>query len=56
MNSVWNGSSNIVMKFGSDEAYQTAKYEMFENGMLTDPGQYLMEITESQRGITNIIR
>ena len=44
MNSVWNGSSNIVMKFGSDEAYQTAKYEMFENGMLTDPGQYLMEI------------
>ena len=50
MNSVWNGSSNIVMKFGSDEAYQTARYEMFENGMLTDPGQYLMEIN----GVSNV--
>jgi hypothetical protein len=44
MNSVWNGESSIVMKFGSEEAYESAKYELFEDGMLTDPGQYLMEI------------
>ena len=44
MNSVWNGETSIVMKFGSGEAYESAKYELFENGMLTDPGQYLMEI------------
>ena len=44
MNSVWNGESSIVMKFGNSEAYESAKYELFENGMLTDPGQYLMEI------------
>lgn len=44
MNSVWNDESTIVMKFGSQEAYDTACYELFENGMLTDPGQYLMEI------------
>ena len=44
MNSVWNGESSIVMKFGSSEAYESAKYELFENGMLTDSGQYLMEI------------
>lgn len=44
MNSVWNGEASIVMKFGSSEAYETAKYELFENGMLSDPGQYLMEI------------
>lgn len=44
MNSVWNGDSSIVMKFGSQEAYETALYELFENGMLQDPGQYLMEL------------
>lgn len=44
MDSVWNGESSIVMKFGSSEAYETAKYELFENGLLTDPGQYLMMV------------
>lgn len=44
MNSVWNDASSIVMKFGSQEAYDTAQYELFEDGMLTDPGQYLMDI------------
>ncbi len=44
MDSVWNGESSIVMKFGSGEAYDTAKYELFEGGLLTDPGQYLMSV------------
>lgn len=44
MNSVWNGDASVVMKFGSSEAFETAKYELFENGMLTDAGQYLMDI------------
>ena len=44
MNSVWNGESSIVMKFGSSEAYESAKYELFENGMLNDAGQYLMQM------------
>ena len=44
MNSVWNGESSIVMKFGSQEAYDAARYELFEGNLLDDPGQYLMEI------------
>lgn len=44
MNSVWNDESVIVMKFGSQDAYETAKYELFDDGLLTDPGQYLMDI------------
>lgn len=44
MNSVWNGQSEIVMKFGSSEAYEAAKTELFEGDLLSDPGEYLMEI------------
>lgn len=44
MQSVWNGETSIVMKFGSQEAYDTAQYELFENELLRDAGQYLMEI------------
>lgn len=44
MNSVWSDQSSIVMKFGSAEGYQTAKYELFQNNMLGDAGQYLMEV------------
>ncbi len=44
MNSVWNGESSIVMKFGSAEALEAARYELFDNGLLDEPGQYLMEI------------
>ncbi|RKJ48093.1 hypothetical protein D7Y05_14385 [bacterium 1XD42-54] len=44
MNSVWNAESSIVMKFGSQEAYDSARYELFEGNLLDDPGQYLMEI------------
>lgn len=44
MNSVWEGDRSIVMKFGSREAFDTAVYELFEGGLLKDPGQYLMEI------------
>ena len=44
MDSVWNGRSQIVMKFGSPEPYETAKYELFQNNMLKEPGEYLMEI------------
>ena len=43
MESVWNGDASIVMKFGSQEAYDTAVYEILEGGMLNDAGQYLME-------------
>lgn len=44
MNSVWNDETSIVMKFGSSEAYESASYELFENGMLSSPGQYLMDV------------
>ena len=44
MNSVWSDESSVVMKFGSAEAYETAKYEMFQNKMLSDAGQYLMSV------------
>lgn len=44
MNSVWNGQSEIVMKFGSSEAYEAAKAELFEGDLLSEPGEYLMEI------------
>lgn len=44
MQSVWNGNSNIVLKFGSQEAYDSARYELFEGSLLDDPGAYLMQI------------
>lgn len=44
MNSVWADQSSIVMKFGSQEAYESAKYELFQNNMLSDAGQYLMQV------------
>ncbi len=44
MNSVWNGEPSVTMKFGSAEAYQSAVYEMFSNGMLYDATAYLMEM------------
>lgn len=44
MNSVWSDQSSIVMKFGSQEAYESAKYELFTGNMLNDPGAYLMDI------------
>ncbi len=43
MNSVWNGDANIAMKFGSREAFDTAKYEIFSNGLIQDAAQYLMK-------------
>lgn len=49
MNSVWADEQAIVMKFGSAQAYESAKYELFENGMLTDAGQYLMEVYGTNR-------
>ena len=44
MNSVWSDESYIVMKFGSEDAYNSAKYELFQNNMLNDAGQYLMQV------------
>jgi hypothetical protein len=44
MESVWNGDSEIIMKFGTQEDYEQAKYELFQNGMLQDAGQYLMNL------------
>ena len=42
MDSVWSGRSSIVLKFGSKEAYETARRELFENNMINDADQYLM--------------
>ena len=44
MESVWAGEENIVMKFGSQEAYEQAKYDLFQGDLLRDAGQYLMEL------------
>lgn len=44
MDSVWSGSSSIGMKFGSREAFDAAVYELFDGELLSDAGQYLMEI------------
>jgi len=44
MNSVWNDRESVSLKFGSREAFDTACYELFENGMLHDAGEYLMDI------------
>lgn len=44
MNSVWNGESSIVMKFGSREAFDSAVYELFQGNLLNDAGQYLMSV------------
>lgn len=49
MNSVWNDESGIAIKFGSQEALQTAAYEIFEDGLINDAGQYLMNVN----GVTN---
>ena len=32
------------MKFGTSDAYESAKYELFSNGLLSDAAGYLMEI------------
>ncbi|MCD7735500.1 MAG: hypothetical protein LUI07_00795 [Lachnospiraceae bacterium] len=42
MESVWENQNHIVMKFGSEEAYETAQNELFEENLLSDAGQYLM--------------
>ncbi|HCI74448.1 MAG TPA: hypothetical protein DHV42_07945 [Lachnospiraceae bacterium] len=44
MASVQNGESAIVMKFGTQEAYDTAKYELFTNRLYYDADQYLMQV------------
>ncbi len=49
MASVQNGESAIVMKFGTQEAYETAKYELFTNRLYYDADQYLMR----ESGVTS---
>ena len=44
MNSVWEERRYVTFKFGSREAYDTAMYEFFSNGMLQEPAQYLMDL------------
>ncbi|MDD2957320.1 MAG: transglutaminase domain-containing protein [Lachnospiraceae bacterium] len=44
MNSVWSDQGYFVMKFGSADAYRSAQYELFQNDMLNDAGQYLMGV------------
>lgn len=48
MESVWANETRIVMKFGSEEAYQQAQTALFTDGLLNDAGQYLMQ----QNGVT----
>ena len=48
MESVHSGSNSVVMKFGSREAYDAAKQELFTNKLYYDADQYLME----QNGVT----
>ena len=42
MESVQRGDASIVMKFGTRDAYETAKFELFTNRMYYDADQYLM--------------
>ena len=44
MQSVWNGEDSVIMKFGSRAAFDEAYYELFQNGLLQDAAQYLMEV------------
>ena len=44
MQSVWNEEDSITMKFGSAQAYEEAKDNLFRQGMLQDAAEYLMEI------------
>ncbi|MDO4475352.1 MAG: transglutaminase domain-containing protein [Lachnospiraceae bacterium] len=44
MDSVYNDRDSIVMKFGSEVAYESAKWNLFSGSMLTDPAQYLMDV------------
>ncbi len=44
MNSVWNGEAAVIMKFGDQQAYESAKYELFQGSLLEDPLNYLMDI------------
>lgn len=44
MTSVQNGDSHIVMKFGSQEGYAQAQTDLFEGDLLSDAGQYLMQL------------
>ena len=43
MESVQRGDTSIVMKFGTRDAYETAKFELFTNRMYYDADQYLMQ-------------
>ena len=43
MDSVWEDRPEVTLKFGSDEAYNTAVFELFTNGMLKEPSSYLMQ-------------
>ncbi|MCC8137279.1 MAG: hypothetical protein LIO76_04315 [Clostridiales bacterium] len=49
MDSVEADETRIMMKFGSEEAYQEAQRALFEGSLLEDPGQYLMR----QNGVTS---
>ncbi len=48
LDSVHNGESRIMMKFGSAEAYETAREAIFEKGMISGAGQYLMQLYNVQ--------
>ena len=44
MDSVYAQSSSISMKFAWREDYDTAVYELFSNGLISDAARYLMDV------------
>ncbi|MCC8100880.1 MAG: hypothetical protein LIP11_00985 [Clostridiales bacterium] len=49
LESVWASETRIMMKFGSEAAYEEAQTALFEENLLREAGQYLMQ----QNGVTS---
>jgi len=49
LESVWASETRIMMKFGSETAYEEAQEALFEGNLLREAGQYLMQ----QNGVTS---
>ena len=44
MESVWADRDSVSLKFARTEDYNTAVYELFSNGMISEAAQYLMNV------------
>ena len=44
MDSVYAMDSSVSMKFARREDYDTAVYELFSNGLISDAARYLMDV------------